>query len=289
MRIVVTGATGHLGRLAIEDLLNRGIPASDIIAVGRAVDRIADLAARGVDVRAADLDDPATLDRAFSGADRLLLVSSSEVGRRVPQHRNAVDAAARVGVGFIVYTSIANVRGSSMIIAGEHLATEQVIEASGIPFAFLRNSWYLENYTAQIPTYLAHGVAGAAGSGKVSAATRADYAAAAAAVVSGSDTSSRAYELGGSPFTLHELAAEIAAQAGRSVEYHDMPEAAYRDLLVSVGLPQPAAAVYADADRGIAAGDLFVDGADLANLIGRPPTPLAEAVREVLAAVPANA
>jgi NAD(P)H dehydrogenase (quinone) len=229
------------------------------------------------------MDEPASLDAAFAGAERLLFVSGSEVGRRIPQHRNVVDAALRAGIGFIAYTSIANVRRSSLILAGEHLATERLVEASGIPHVFLRNSLYVEDYTAQIPRYLALGIAGAAGNGRVSAATRADYAAAAAAVVSGSDLSTRACELGGAAFTMTELAAEIAGQTGRPIAYHDMPEAAFRDLLVGAGVPEPAAAVFADIDRGIAEGDLFVEGTDLATLIGRAPTPLEVAVRTALA------
>jgi NAD(P)H dehydrogenase (quinone) len=278
MRIVVTGATGKLGRLAVEHLLDRGVPAREIVAAGRAVERIADLAARGVAVVAADYDDPASLDLAFAGADRLLLISSSAVGGRRSQHRNAVDAAVRAGIGFIVYTSIANVRRSTLVLAPEHLETELMIEASGIPHAFLRHSWYLENYADQVPSYLAHGITGAAGVGRVSPATRSDYAEAAAAVVSGADLTSRAYELGGGAFTLAELAATVSEAAGRPVAYRDLPVAAYRDMLVGAGVPEGAAAVYADADRGIAQGELYVDQRVLADLIGHAPTTLAEAV-----------
>jgi NAD(P)H dehydrogenase (quinone) len=283
MRIVVTGATGKLGRLVISHLLDSRVRPQEIIAVGRSVERITDLAERGVIVRAADYNDPASLDAAFAGADRLLLISGSEVGSRRAQHRNAVDAAVRAGIGFIAYTSVANVRTSTLMLAPEHLETEQAIEASGIPHAFLRNSWYLENYTDQMPTYLEHGIAGAAGEGRVSPATRSDYAAAAAAVIAGQDRSTRAYELGGDGFTLAELATVVADAAGRPVAYHDMPETAYRELLMGVGLPEAAAMVYADADRGIAEGELYVDPADLARLIGRAPTSPADAVRAALA------
>jgi NAD(P)H dehydrogenase (quinone) len=186
MSIVVTGATGQLGRLVVEALLDRGVPAGEIVAAGRGTDRIADLAERGVRVRAIDFEDPATLRAAFAGADKVLLVSGSEVGRRVAQHRNAIDAAREAGVGLLVYTGIANADRTSVLLAAEHQATEEALRESGVPFAVLRNGWYLENYTAQIPTYLEHGaVLGSAGEGRVSAATRADYAGAAAAVLTG--------------------------------------------------------------------------------------------------------
>jgi NAD(P)H dehydrogenase (quinone) len=289
MTLAVTGATGHLGRLVLADLLERGVAPDQIVAIGRATDRLADFAARGVVVRAADYNDPASLDAALAGVDRLVFISASEVGQRIAQHRAIVDAAVRAGVAFIAYTSITRATTSSMLIAGEHKATEAMIEASGIRYAFLRDSWYLENYIDQLPTYLAYGIAGAVGEGKVSAALRRDYAAAAAAVITNPPTESAVFELGGKAFTMSQLAAEVAAQTGRPVAYSDMPEAAFRDVLVGAGLPAPLAAILADADRGIGAGDLFVEGDDLGRLIGRPATPLADAVREAVAALPAAA
>ena len=183
MSIVVTGATGHLGRLIVEALLDNGIPAEDIVATGRAVDRLDDLATRGVVIRRADYSDPAGLASAFAGADKVMLVSGSEVGSRREQHRNAVDAAVTTGAGLIVYTSIAGADHTELLLADEHRATEAMIRDSGVPFAFLRNGWYLETYTAQIDAALDNGVIiGAAGDGLISGAARADYAAAAAAV-----------------------------------------------------------------------------------------------------------
>ncbi|WP_262287007.1 SDR family oxidoreductase [Micromonospora sp. MA102] len=281
MSIVVTGATGPLGRLIIESLLDRGVPADRIVALGRDTDRLAGLAERGVATRRADYENPDSLRAAFAGAEKLMFVSGSEVGRRVVQHGNVVTAAREAGVGLIVYTSIAKADTSTLALAAEHQATEQLIRDSGLPHVFLRNSWYLENYTGQLPTYLRHGVAGAAGDGRVSAATRADYAAAAAAVLTAADQAGAVYELGGAPFTMTELAAEVTRQAGATVSYLDLPVDKYTELLVAAGVPEGYAALLADADRGIAQGELEV-GDDLARLIGRTPTTLAEAIRAAL-------
>jgi NAD(P)H dehydrogenase (quinone) len=284
MSVVITGATGHLGRLVVENLLERGIPAGDIVAAGRDTTKVKDLADREVRVRAIDYDDPATLYDAFRGAGKILLISGSEVGQRVRQHRNAIDAARRAGTGLLAYTSIANADTTTMRLAEEHQATEAALRASGLPWVLLRNSWYTENYTAQIPAILERGaLAGSAGEGRVSAATRADYAAAAAAVLTGDGQPGRVYELGGDQaFTLAEVAAEISAQAGQPVSYHDLPVADYTALLAGVGLPEPAAATLADADRGLAHGDLYVDSGDLRQLIGRPTTSLHDAVAAAL-------
>ncbi|SDL55715.1 NAD(P)H dehydrogenase (quinone) [Geodermatophilus siccatus] len=285
MSIVVTGATGHLGRLAVEALLERGVPAAHVVATGRRTGTLADLADRGVVVRTADYDDEASLEEALAGADRLLLVSGSEVGQRVRQHRNAVAAARAAGVGFIAYTSIAHADTSTLLLAEEHRATEQLLAEAGVPHALLRNSWYTENYTAQLPVYLEHGIAGAAGDGAVSAATRADYAAAAAAVVATDGHAGAVYELGGAPFTMTELAQVVSAATGRTVTYTDLPVEQYQQVLVAAGLPEPVAAVVADGDRGVAAGELLVEGDDLARLLGRAPASLADAVAAAVTAL----
>jgi NAD(P)H dehydrogenase (quinone) len=285
MSIVVTGATGHLGRLAVEALVERGVPAADVVATGRRTETLADLAERGVVVRTADYDDEASLEEALAGADRLLLVSGSEVGQRVRQQGNPIAAARTAGVGFIAYTSIAHADTSTLLLAEEHRATEQLLAEAGVPHALLRNSWYTENYTAQLPVYLEHGIAGAAGDGAVSAATRADYAAAAAAVVATDGHAGAVYELGGAPFTMAELAQVVSAATGRTVTYTDLPVEQYQRVLVAAGLPEPAAAVFADGDRGVAAGELLVEGDDLARLLGRAPTSLPEAVAAAVAAL----
>ena len=284
MTILVTGASGHLGRLVVESLLERGVPAQDVVATARDLDSIADLAEKGVVVRRADYTDPVSLKDAFAGVDKALLVSSSEIGQRAGQHRNVIDAAADAAVSLLAYTSIAKADSTSILLAGEHQETEQYLLASGLPVAILRNNWYIENYTGQIATALEHGaVLGAAGEGRVSAATRADYAAAAAAVLTLDNQAGTVYELGGTPFALAEYAAELSTQTGTPVVYQDLPTDEYAAVLVNAGLPDAVAAVYADSDRGIKAGDLLVDSGHLERLIGRPTTPLADAIATQLA------
>ena len=283
MTVAVTGATGHLGRLAVEALLRRGVPASEVVATGRSTDRLRDLAERGVTVRRADYDDPASLETALQGVDRLLLVSGDALGQRTRQHGNVLTAAAAAGVGFVAYTSIAKADTSTLLLAQEHHATEQLVVASGIPYALLRNSWYLENYTGQLPVHLEHGIAGAAGDGRVSAALRAEYAEAAAAVVAApAEHHGRTYELGGAPFSMQELAEVVSRASGQTVTYTDLPVQDYVQVLVSAGLPEPVAAVYADGDRGLADGELLVDSGDLERLLGRPATSLEDAVTAAL-------
>jgi NAD(P)H dehydrogenase (quinone) len=284
MSLVITGATGHLGRLIIESLLAQGVPATGIVAAGRTITKVKDLADRGVRVTAIDYADPATLAGLIGAGDRVLLVSGSQLGQRARQHQNVIDAAAAAGAGLLAYTSIANAGTTTMRLAQEHQATEAAVRASGLPFVLLRNSWYTENYTGQLATILEHGaLAGSAGHGRVSAAARADYAAAAAAVLTGAGHEGRAYELGGDQaFTLAELAAEIAAQTGRDIAYRDLPEAGYIQVLTGAGVPRPVAEILADSDRGLARGDLFVAGDDLRRLTGRPSTPLRDAVAAAL-------
>ncbi|MBI1378954.1 MAG: NAD(P)H-binding protein [Frankiales bacterium] len=286
MSIVVTGATGPFGRSVVQSLLARGVPAADITATGRSVERIADLAALGVRVVASDYDEPASLAGVLAGADVVVLVSGSEIGRRVPQHRNVIDAAVAAGVGRIVYTSIPRASETPMVLAQEHRATEDAIRESGLPSTMLRNAWYVENYLSQIPTYLEHGVVGAAGDGRVSVAARADYAEAAAVVASTDGHVGAVYELGGDSPTLAELAALVSEAAGQDVAYTDVDEDTLRGILVdAAGLPEPVAAVYADVDSRIRAGDLHVTSGDLERLIGRAPTSVAEAVKAAVAAL----
>lgn len=280
--IAVTGASGHLGRLAIEALLGK-VPAREIVALVRTPSKAADLAAKGVQVRHADYSRPETLGPALAGVDKLLLVSSSEVGQRAAQHQAVVDAARAAGVGFIAYTSILHADRSRLALAAEHLATERALAASGIPHALLRNGWYLENYTGQIPGALAHGFAGSAGDGRIAAAARADFAAAAAAVLTLPDQAGKVYELAGDEtFTMAELAAEVARQAGKPVAYADLPAETYGGVLRGAGLPGPFADVLVDADVNIARGELDDRSGDLRRLIGRPTTALRDAVAAAL-------
>lgn len=284
MPIVVTGATGNLGRLVVEELLSRGVPADEVIATGRAIEKIKDLADRGAQIRTVDYDDPESLRAAFTGADKVLLISGSEVGKRVAQHKNAIAAAAQAGVGLLVYTSIANADRSTVGLADDHRATEQALAEADVPVTLLRNSWYLENYTGQLHVYLEHGaILGCAGDGQVSAATRADYAAAAAAVLTSVGHAGRTYELGGdAAFSMSELAAAVTELSGREVVYRDLTEEEYVAALVAAGLPEGFAAGLANADRGLARGDLLVKTGDLSRLAGRPTTSMREAIRAAL-------
>lgn len=281
--IIVTGASGQLGRLVIE-LLLKILPASEIVAAVRNPEKVADLAARGVQVRQADYDQPASLASAFKGADKLLLISASEVGRRVPQHRAVIDAAKAAGIGLLAYTSILHADTSPLPLAAEHKETESLIRASGLPAVILRNSWYTENYLAGIPAALQYGVLlGSAGAGKIASAARADYAEAAAAVLTQVNQAGRIYELAGDEaYTLGELAGEIAQQSGKAVAYQNLPESEFKAALLGAGLPDGLATLLAESDVGAAQGGLFDDSRQLSQLIGRPTTPLAELVRRAL-------
>lgn len=280
--IAITGATGHLGQLTIHALLDRGIPAQDIAALVRDPQKAASLAALGVQVRRADYTQPDTLKAALGGVEQLLLISSSDFADRVGQHRRVVEAAQEAGVKLLAYTSILRADTSRLSLAADHKATEELIRASGLPFVFLRNSWYMENY--DLAQAVQHGaIAGSAGEGRVSAATRADYAAAAAAVLTQPGHENAVYELGGDEaFTLTELAAEVQAQAGRPVTYQNMPQDAYAQLLRGVGLPGVVADMLADSDVYLEQGDLSTESRDLSRLIGRPTTPLTDAVKAAL-------
>lgn len=284
--IVITGASGQLGRLVIEALLQQ-VPAGEIVAAVRTPEKIADLAARGVQVRLADYDQPASLAAAFAGADKLLLISASEVGRRVPQHRAVIDAAREAGVGLLAYTSILHADTSPLPLAAEHRETESLIRASGLPAVILRNSWYTENYLAGIPAALQYGVLlGSAGDGRIASAARADYAAAAAAVLTLDSQAGRIYELAGDEaYTLAELAGEIAQQSGKAVAYRNLPESEFKAALLGAGLPQGLATLLAESDVGASKGGLFDDSHQLSRLIGHPTTPLAAQVGQQLAAL----
>ena len=280
MTIVVTGASGQLGHHVVNGLLDAGVPAGDIVAAARTPEKAADLAARGVQVREADYDRPETLKSALAGADKVLLISGSEPGRRVAQHQAVVTAAQEAGASLLAYTSIPYADRSPLMLAAEHKATEEAIRASGLPFTFLRNGWYFENYGPSITYAAATGtLTGGAGEGRVSAGTRADYAAAAVAVLTGEGHDGQVYELGGDEaWTYADLAAAISAAAGKPVTYQDLPREQNQAALLAAGLPEGYAEVLADSDEGIAAGHLEVRTGDLARLIGHPATTLSDAV-----------
>ncbi|MFW0977008.1 SDR family oxidoreductase [Leclercia pneumoniae] len=281
--IAITGATGQLGHHVIEQLL-KTVPASQIVAIVRNPAKAGDLSQQGIDVRQADYADQAAFTSALQGVEKLLLISSSEVGQRAPQHQNVINAAKAAGVKFIAYTSLLHADTSPLGLHVEHVATEKALAESGIPFTLLRNGWYTENYLASAPPALEHGVfIGSAGDGKIASATRADYAAAAAKVIAEEGHAGKVYELAGdNAWTLSELAAELSKQSGKSVKYQNLSEADFSAALKSVGLPAGLAEMLADSDTGASKGGLFDDSHTLSALIGRPTTPLAESVKAIL-------
>ncbi|MEU7653342.1 SDR family oxidoreductase [Micromonospora taraxaci] len=276
----VTGATGRLGRLVIGQLLDSGVPAAEIAAVVRSPEKAADLAARGVEIRKANYDDPSTLPGAVAGVRRLLLISGDTPGQRVPQHTAVIDAAKLAGVERLVYTSILKADTTTNPLAPEHKATEEVLAASGLTYTVLRNGWYTENYTDQLPQYLGSGtILGATGGSKISAATRADYAAAAVAALTREEAGNAVYELGGTSFTFDELAEAVTEVTGTPVAHRDLSAAELASALENVGLDAGTAGFVAALDHSIAIGELVTDSDDLSRLIGRPSTPLRDAIR----------
>ncbi|MCX4548946.1 SDR family oxidoreductase [Streptomyces sp. NBC_01387] len=284
MSIVVTGATGALGRLVIDELLAR-VPAEQVAAVVRDKEKAAGLAARGVELRIADYDDPASLTGAFRSGDRVLLISGSEVGRRVPQHTAVIEAAKAAGVAQLAYTGVLGGPDADFQLAAEHKVTEQLILDSGLPHTFLRNGWYTENYTANLAPVLAHGaVVSNAGEGRVASAARADYAAAAAAVLVSDGHLGKVYELSGDvAWSYPEYAAEVAKASGQEIGYRNVPAAAHQEILVGAGLPEEFAAILVDVDSAIERGLLAATSGDLARLTGRPTTPIAVSIAAALA------
>ncbi|WNI29909.1 SDR family oxidoreductase [Streptomyces sp. ITFR-6] len=285
MSIVVTGATGALGRLVVEQLLTT-VPASDVVAVVRDKEKGAALAARGVELRIADYDRPETLTGVFASGDRVLLISGNAVGARVAQHTAVIDAAKEAGVAQLAYTGILGGPDADFTLADEHKATEQLILDSGLPYTFLRNGWYTENYTENLAPVLAHGaVVGNAGDGRIASATRADYAAAAAAVLTGEGHLGEAYELSGDvAWSLAEYAAEVAKASGKEIVHNDVPAAVHQDILVGAGVPEGFAAILVDVNEAVRRGRLAGTSGELAALIGRPTTPLAQTVAAAVAA-----
>jgi NAD(P)H dehydrogenase (quinone) len=273
----VTGTTGHLGPLVVRELLARGVPAADVVALARTPEKAADL---GVPVRRADYSDTATLPEALAGVDVLLLVSGSEVGRRVAQHTAVIEAAKTAGVQRVASTSIANADHSTNPLQPEHKATEDVLRASGLPFTIFRNNWYLENYTGQVPQYLATGeVLGIDGDARIGAATRADMAAATTAALLDEGTAGATFELSGPPITLAGLAEAVTDVTGTKVAYRDVTPEELTAILRGTGLDDGTAGFVVALEESVARGDLDVPGDDLERLLGRPATTLADALR----------
>ncbi|MDK1348251.1 SDR family oxidoreductase [Streptomyces sp. 378] len=282
MSIVVTGATGHLGRHVVEQLLEK-VPAEQITAVVRTAEKAADLAARGVRIAVADYNTPASFDGLFAAGDKVLLISGNEFDKgRVQQHRVVIDAAKAAGVALLAYTSAPS--SLTAALADDHRGTEELLLDSGVPYALLRNGWYHENYTENLAPVLEHNaVVAAAGEGKVSSAARADYAAAAVAVLTGEGHENKTYELGGdTAWSFAEYAAELSRQTGREIAYHAVSPEALVGILTGAGLPEPFAQILAGVDAAIEKGELVVSTGDLSRLTGRPTTPLSEAITAAL-------
>lgn len=284
MKIAVTGATGQLGQLVVKGLLKEDED-SRIIAVVRDVEKAASLAKDGAEIRVADYGDPAALQAAFTGVDKLLLISSSEVGQRAKQHGNVIDAAKAAGVPYIVYTSAPKATTSELILAPEHKATEEYIQQSGLAYTILRNNWYTENYKDQVATARETGsLVAAAGDGRVASATRADYAAGAIAVLLGTGHEGKIYEFGGDhAWDYNELAATIGEIIGEPVVYNAVDAATLVEILKGVGLDEGTAGFVAALDSNIAAGMLAEVTGDLSRLLGRPTTPLKDGLRAAIA------
>jgi len=282
MSIVVTGATGHLGRHVVEQLLEK-VPAEQITAVVRDESKAADLAARGVRLAVADYNTPETFDGLFAAGDKVLLISGNEFDKgRVQQHRVVIDAAKAAGVSLLAYTSAPG--SLTAALADDHRATEEVLLASGLPYTLLRNAWYHENYTENLAPVLAHdAVVQAAGEGRIASAARADYAAAAVAVLTGEGHENKTYELSGDEaWGFAEFAAEVARHSGKEIVYTPVSVQAYTGILTGAGLPEPVAAIFLSVAATIEKGELAVTTGDLSRLTGRPTTPIAESVAAAL-------
>ncbi|MDK1304934.1 SDR family oxidoreductase [Cronobacter sakazakii] len=281
--IAITGATGQLGQRVIDTLLNT-VAAQEIVAIVRNPAKAAALSARGVQVRAADYNDAAALTAALAGVEKLLLISSSEVGQRATQHRNVIDAAKTAGVKLIAYTSLLHADRSPLGLAEEHVATEKMLADAGIPYVLLRNGWYTENYLASVPPALEHGVfIGSAGDGKIASASRQDYAEVAAKVLTLDNQAGRVYELAGDhAWTLRDLSALLSKETGKTVAYQNLSEADFAAALTGAGLPEGFAKLLADSDIGASKGGLFDDSHQLSALIGRPTTSLEASLHESL-------
>ena len=280
MTIAVTGATGQLGRIVIRKLRAK-VPPDSVIALARSPQKAADL---GVTVRPGDYARPAELATSLAGIRTLLLISSSEVGQRTLQHRNAIDAATQAGVRRIVYTSLLRADTSPLSLASEHRETEAMVRASGIPFTILRNGWYMENHAQSAKAAVAGGaLIGSAGNGRIAGALREDYAEAAVAVLTGAGHEGRTYELAGdAPYTLADLAGEISRQAGKDIPYRDLPPAEYAKVLEAAGLPGWLASALSAWDADAARGALDDDGHVLSQFVGRRTMPLSVAVQRAL-------
>ena len=278
----IAGASGQLGKLVLAEMIGR-VGADRIVALARDPAKLADFALQGVTVRTADYAKPETLAPALEGVERLLLISGNAVGQRVPQHKAVTAAAKAAGVGLIAYTSILHADTSTIGLAEEHRQTEATLRESGVPFVLLRNGWYNENFTGALAPSIAHGaIIGAASEGRISSATRADYAAAAAIALT-SAKGGEVFELAGdNSFTMAQFAAAVSTAAGKPVAYVDMAKDDYAKALLGVGLPEVIANMLADSSFESSKDQLFDDGRALSAMVGRPTTPIADTIAKAL-------
>ncbi|MGB7472569.1 SDR family oxidoreductase [Trichococcus sp.] len=283
MKLLVTGASGKFGTKVVETLL-KTVPASQLAVSVRNPEKAEELRARGVDVRQGDFDHPETLDAAFAGVDRLLLVSADgDNETRIRQHANAVAAAERAGVGFIAYTSLANAKESKNLFAPTHQATEAAILKTGIPYSFLRNNWYLENEISSIQGVLAGAPwVTSAENGKVGWALQQEYAEAAAAVLSGDGHENTIYELSGKALTQEEMAATLGSVLGKEVTVQQVDDVAYAEIMVDAGVPDFVIPILVEIQKSIRVGSLDVESNDFEKLLGRPATPLNEGLTQIV-------
>lgn len=281
--IALTGASGQLGQLVIKNLLNEGVKPDSIVAIARSTDKLADFAKEGVVVRFGDYEKPESFNAALEGVEKLLLISSSEVGKRLPQHKNVIDAVKNSSVKFLAYTSILDADNSPLGLAKEHLGTEKLINELNIETTLLRNGWYSENYTMGIPTALEHSVVlGCAGEGRISSAPRNDYALAAAKVLSTDGHAGKIYELAGdTSYNLSEFANFISKQYGREITYKNLSEEEYKAILTQAGLPGVIAEMLSDSETGASKGGLFSESKDLSSLIGRETESMADTIKRL--------
>lgn len=289
MKLLITGATGKLGTKIVETLLET-VPAEQLAVSVRSLEKAQNLKDRGIDVRHGNFDEPETLDKAFAGIDRLLIISTDgDNETRIPQHANAVAAAQRAGVSFIAYTSVVNAQESKNFLALTHRATEQAIQKTGIPYAFLRNNWYLENETSSIQSVLAGAPwLTSAQNGKVGWVPQQDYATAAAAVLTQDGHDNAIYELSGNLMTQEEFAAVLGDVLGKEVQVQQVDDAAYADIMAGAGLPEFLIPMLVNVQQGIREGTLDVESQGFEKLLGRPVTPLKEGLAQLVETITVN-
>ena len=283
MKIAITGATGQLGNLVIEQLLQL-TAAQNIVALVRNIDKAEHFKAQGIELREFDYDRPETLVPALLGIDKLLLISANEIGRRTPQHQAVIDAAKVAGVPYLAYTSLLRADKSPLGLAQEHRETEKLIQDSGITYTFLRNNWYSENYLAGVAHTIEIGTLfGAAQDGRISSASRIDYAEAAAKVLTSTGHENKTYELAGSEsFSLSDLATFIGQAVNKDIIYQNLSAEEYTQGLTQAGLPAGLVDVIVDADIQTIQGAMYSDSKDLEQLIGHKTTSIQDAIKAAL-------